>query len=89
MEDRFEKSAERIQKLEESYQSFNVGENAVFALQNTVKEIQEKPVELEDRIRRNNLIVFGIPEAINETESDLREMVIGELFSEKKKTEKT
>lgn len=88
MEDRFEKSAERIQKLEESYRSFNVFENAVFTLQNTVKEIQEKPVELEDRIRRNNLIVFGIPEAINETESDLREMVIGELFSEKK-TKKT
>ncbi|CAN7950811.1 unnamed protein product [Ixodes pacificus] len=58
LEDRFEKLSERIQELEEGYQSFKVCENAVFTLQNTVKEMQEKLVQLEDRSRRNNLNVF-------------------------------
>lgn len=47
---------------------------------NIVASRQEKIVYLEDRGRRNNLVVFGIPEAANEYDSELRMKVIKEIF---------
>lgn len=42
-----------------------------------------KLTDLEDRGRRSNLIVFGIPEKPDETESDLKRQVISEVFNSK------
>lgn len=58
-------------------------------LQDAVKSInqvtcsqQEKLVDLEDRSRRDNMIVFGIPEQEQERETDeiIRKKVIQDLF---------
>lgn len=42
-----------------------------------------KLADLEDRSRRSNLVVFGVPEPPNETESDLKTKVITEIFLNK------
>lgn len=42
-----------------------------------------KLADLEDRSRRSNLVVFGVSEPPNETESDLKRKVITEIFSDK------
>ncbi|XP_077486853.1 uncharacterized protein LOC144098234 [Amblyomma americanum] len=52
-------------------------------LEKTVTFLREKIIDLEDRSRRSNLVVFGVDEASDETESVLREKVISEVFQEK------
>lgn len=37
--------------------------------------------DLEDRSRRSNLVVFGIPEDVGETEPILKNKVLDEVFS--------
>lgn len=49
-------------------------------LENIVASIQSKIVDLEDRHRRNHLVLFGIPEAANESESELRMKLTKETF---------
>lgn len=44
---------------------------------------KKKIVDLEDRSRRNNLMVFGIPEAPGETKDSLRSKVLRDVFEEK------
>ncbi|CAN7976502.1 unnamed protein product [Ixodes persulcatus] len=49
-------------------------------LQETVKLQQKALVNMEDRSRRNNLIVFGIPETEKKTSDDVRSGVLIDLF---------
>ncbi|XP_070394804.1 uncharacterized protein [Dermacentor albipictus] len=49
-------------------------------LEDTVRQQAKKLVEFENRGRRNNLLVFGVPEKANETESDLRAAVVDNIF---------
>ncbi|CAN7990911.1 unnamed protein product, partial [Ixodes hexagonus] len=65
-------------------------EQLVVPLQDAVKSInqvtcsqQEKLVDLEDRSRRNNITVFGIPEQERETDKIIRKKVIQDLFRDR------
>lgn len=53
------------------------------AMQDTLKSQQTKLVDLEDRSRRSNLVIFGITEQPKETESVLRDKVIKNIFETK------
>ncbi|XP_077484896.1 uncharacterized protein LOC144094901 [Amblyomma americanum] len=53
------------------------------AAHDLLKLHHEKLVDLENRSRRSNLIVFGITEDPNETETTLREKVIEDVFKDK------
>lgn len=52
-------------------------------LQRALHEQNKKLVDYEDRSRRNNLIVFGLPEQRGETRNDLEQKIIHETFSTK------
>lgn len=45
--------------------------------------LEAKITDLEDRSRRSNLVVFGIPEPPEETEDMLKEAVLTEVFEHK------
>ncbi|XP_075740604.1 uncharacterized protein LOC119185373 isoform X1 [Rhipicephalus microplus] len=51
-------------------------------LDKKVKDMEKKLVDLEDRGRRNNLLVFGVPEKQNETQADLEQSVVKGIFEE-------
>lgn len=53
------------------------------SIQGALMSQQAKIVDLEDRSRRSNLVVFGIPEEPNESEAVLRNKVITEVFERK------
>lgn len=52
-------------------------------LKTSVADQSEKIVDIEDRSRRSNLIVFGLIEKPDETEDVLRKEVVDELFCKK------
>lgn len=52
-------------------------------LKTSVADQSEKIVDIEDRSRRSNLIVYGLIEKPNETEDVLRKEVVDELFCKK------
>lgn len=49
-------------------------------LEKTVCSLQSRIISLEDHSRRNNLIVFGVPESANETADNLQESVVQGMF---------
>lgn len=55
-------------------------EVTVTSLEKTIELQQQRLSNLEDRERRNNMIVFSIPEANNETAADLEQKVIRDIF---------
>ncbi|XP_077539809.1 uncharacterized protein LOC144152415 [Haemaphysalis longicornis] len=55
----------------------------VCSLQKVVQEQQIKLDDFEDRSRRRNLIIFGIPEIPDENHSALKEHVVDKIFREK------
>lgn len=56
-------------------------EACVRDLESTVQRQQQKISDMEDRARRNNLIVFGENECVNETLQGLEDKVIKNIFS--------
>lgn len=56
---------------------------AVDGVQKLLKVHQEKLVDLENRSRRSNLIIFGVPDEPNETEVKLRDKVVRDIFRDK------
>lgn len=52
-------------------------------MDNVTSEVQRKLSDLEDRSKRNNLIVYGISETSGETESDLKQAIVNEVFTKK------
>lgn len=52
-------------------------------LERTVKSLESKIVDLEDRSRRSNLLIFGLQEEAGETETELKQKVVTDIFSEK------
>lgn len=52
-------------------------------LEHTVKTQAERLSELENRSRRNNLLVFGVKEGSPESESDLKVSVVDNIFGKK------
>lgn len=53
------------------------------SVESTVRSQARKLVDLEDRSRRNNLLVFGIQEDRNETEEELRKKVLLDVFDKR------
>lgn len=52
-------------------------------LENTVKSLEAKLTDIEDKSRRSNLVVFGIPEEAQETDSMLKSKILDDVFSKK------
>ena len=52
------------------------GKNTSFRLNNVV----EKTIDLEDRSRRDNIVVFGIPETLSENQPENTEMLLTKIF---------
>ncbi|XP_077544496.1 uncharacterized protein LOC144156367 [Haemaphysalis longicornis] len=53
------------------------------ALEKTVQRLEKQIVDLEDRGRRNNLLVFGVPEKEEETAESLMKEVVDDIFQAK------
>lgn len=67
-------------KLETQSRQVEPLQATLTSLQDTIKMQGAKLADLEDRSRRSNLVIFGVPESSNETEAELRKKVLGELF---------
>lgn len=77
----------RISVLEES-KNLNVTDCAdIKRIQMENQELKQRIVELEDRSRRNNIVISGVPETAKETWDDT-EAVVVELFKSKMNLEK-
>ncbi|XP_040063739.2 uncharacterized protein LOC120838065 [Ixodes scapularis] len=84
------KVEERIGAIEETVESFksvsknfDIFSSTVLTLKQTVSSLENKVDDLENRMRRNNLIFFGIPENLNETKRDLEKVIISEILEDK------
>lgn len=62
--------------------SFDGVREVVMTLQETIRLQHAKIVDLEDKGRRNNLVVFGVEEASKESELDLRRLILDDIFKE-------
>ncbi|CAN8025063.1 unnamed protein product, partial [Ixodes persulcatus] len=89
-EERFNEINTRLDQLDEVVKTTRETGGKLAVLEGTVQELQralheqnKKLVDYEDRSRRNNLIVFGLPEQRGETRNDLEQKVIHETFSTK------
>ncbi|KAM7281792.1 uncharacterized protein LOC115332038 [Ixodes scapularis] len=51
-------------------------------LEQTVRQQSEKLIDLENRGRRNNLLIFGLPEKHNESTEELKRTVTKDVFLE-------
>lgn len=72
---------EKLEPLSEYATKINNLDIAVESLQRTIEQQQERLIELEDRARRNNLLVFGVTETDKETRQDIEEKVLKNIFS--------
>ncbi|KAG0412590.1 hypothetical protein HPB47_010258, partial [Ixodes persulcatus] len=52
-------------------------------LEETIKHQNDRLIEFENRSRKNNLIIYGLPEEDKESEDDLKQKVIKDLFDAK------
>ncbi|XP_042150731.1 uncharacterized protein LOC121838509 [Ixodes scapularis] len=66
-----------VQALNENVKEI---EKKVQSLEKTIEYQNDRLTDFENRSRRNNLLVFGIPEVDKESEDDLKKKVIKELF---------
>ncbi|CAN8029883.1 unnamed protein product, partial [Ixodes persulcatus] len=80
----------RLTSIEEKLESFSRTvervddcEHAVNNLNHQVATLMSKIDDLENRSRRNNLIVYGVNERETETPNSLREFVLTGIFEEK------
>lgn len=71
----------KIKNIEASTLALKDVGKKVSDLEKTVQSLRDSVVDLEDRSRRNNLLVFGIPEKDKEMVDDLRESIIQDVFT--------
>ncbi|XP_070378419.1 uncharacterized protein [Dermacentor albipictus] len=79
--------SERIKEVEKTVRAVRDQAKVIAELTKTnktlnasVKTLHDRLVSLEDRSRRNNLMVFGIPEGEKETTEELSTKVLTDLF---------
>lgn len=78
------KSLEQLMKeSKESLPLITALQSSSLSLQNSVALQSRKLVDLEDRSRRSNIIVYGILENSGENEASLRKSVVGDIFEKK------
>lgn len=70
----------KLKVVEESALAIKEVSKIVSGLKKSVQMLQEKFVDLEDRSRRNNLLVFGVKETAPETHDDLKQAVLEGVF---------
>lgn len=80
IQDRLEAIETKLKNVEECTAVIKQFHNKFSQLENSIKALENQMVDLEDRSRRNNLIVFGLPEVVNETAEGLAKSVIEDLF---------
>ncbi|CAN7995630.1 unnamed protein product [Ixodes hexagonus] len=79
---------QKIDKLEKSFLEIQVLKGTVESMKDTVRILEhnvdrqnERIDELENHSRRNNLVVFGLPEEDGETITALKENVLNNIFA--------
>ncbi|XP_049272181.1 protein unc-13 homolog C-like isoform X4 [Rhipicephalus sanguineus] len=72
----------KLKKVEEVATAVNEVKTMTYKLEKRVVSLESKLADLEDRNRRNNLIVFGIPETTNESFDELSESVLKGVFTD-------
>ncbi|XP_029840623.2 uncharacterized protein LOC115324217 [Ixodes scapularis] len=89
-ENKFDKLAKKVEQIEvtveetqELRNQMTSIEKNVSSVQTELTECQRKLVDLEDRSRCNNLMVFGVSEDAGETADILRSKVLDGIFVEK------
>lgn len=61
---------------------FDSLKEVVANLEQTVRQESEKLIDLANRGRRNNLLIFGLPEKYNESTEELKRIVTKDVFLE-------
>ncbi|XP_077501328.1 uncharacterized protein LOC144112345 [Amblyomma americanum] len=83
----FDKVNEKMLEIESNLLNMRKKEEKLEALVHdlgvTIRSQQQKIVEMEDRGRRNNLLVFGISETDSETSVELKKKVLDDVFHER------
>ncbi|XP_077485464.1 uncharacterized protein LOC144095668 [Amblyomma americanum] len=72
----------RLKIYEDSVSAISEVCSVARSLEKKVQGLELKLTDLEDRSRRNNLLVFGVKEKENETHEDLEESVLKDVFTE-------
>lgn len=83
MDNRLANLEESLTKIMNQCARVEILERTVEDVKRTVQHQQQRLIDLEDRARRNNVIVFGVPESENETREDIEQKVVKNIFSEK------
>lgn len=79
----------KLSKLDEVLKISKANEEKIRELEGTVQQLEKALAgqdrrlnDYEDRSRRNNVVVFGIPEVPKETRENLEDKVLRKVFSE-------
>ncbi|KAM7302801.1 uncharacterized protein ISCGN_018309 [Ixodes scapularis] len=75
-----ENTMKTVQGLNENVIAIN---KKIQSLEETIKHQNDRLIDFENRSRRNNLIIYGLPEDDKGSEDDLKHKVIKELFDVK------
>ncbi|XP_075534775.1 uncharacterized protein LOC142570261 [Dermacentor variabilis] len=73
----------KINKVSNALDGIQEIKARIDSLEDTVRLQAKKLVEYENRSRRNNILVFGVEESASETDSDLKKVVMEEVFQDK------
>lgn len=66
--------------LEATVKHFSDNEDRIVSMENVMADLVDKIDDLENRSRRNNLVIFGVPETDDETAESLHGAVVNRLF---------
>lgn len=72
---------DRLAQLESSFSKLDDTQRTVSRLNEKVTVLSRKVDDMENRQRRNNLIIIGLPEQDNETQADLSKLMQDKIFS--------
>ncbi|KAH9367086.1 hypothetical protein HPB48_021735 [Haemaphysalis longicornis] len=77
------KMEDALQKIKDQGKKISQLTKTVTNLNVTLSRQEERLISLEDRSRRNNLLVFGVEEGEAETTEDLEQTVLQDIFVRK------
>ncbi|KAH6935484.1 hypothetical protein HPB50_006184 [Hyalomma asiaticum] len=80
MHKKLEKLPKKLKNVEDSVEIVKELDARIVHLEQTVTQLDKKLTELEDRSRRNNLLVFGVSEPSGETPQSLAQKVIDDIL---------
>lgn len=83
MQQRFDAIEGKLKDVETSVAVVKEFREKMTNMERTIQNLERKLVDIADRGRRNNLIIFGIPENTREAPDSLAESVVDDLFRNK------